>query len=103
VFSLIMRKRVSCYIRLNISIPFHLSRSQSPSSPSERVSPYTGANSRSIALPVLTLFPFCLPPVLSRFPAFLGPISTGTLFPPGRPFLRAEPGVDAWPRFWRMR
>lgn len=51
---------------------------------------------RSIALPVLILFPF-------PFPAFLGPISAATFLPEGRPLLRAEPGVDASPRLCRMR
>jgi hypothetical protein len=56
-------------------------------------------NSRSIALPELTLFP----PVLTLFPPFFGPIPASVVFPVGLPLFLAEPGVDASPRLWRFR
>lgn len=44
-------------------------------------------------------------PELTRFPALLGPMLLGVVFPApdGRPFFRAEPGVDASPAPRRMR
>jgi hypothetical protein len=65
-------------------------------------------NSRSIALPVITLLPPVLalfppvlalfPPVLALFPPFFGPILAGVLFPAGLPLFRVEPGVEASPK-----
>jgi hypothetical protein len=69
-------------------------------------------NSRSIALPVLTLFPpalTLLPPTLTLFPAFFGPITggfvfpAGVVFPTGLPLFRAEPGVEVSPKLLRTR
>jgi len=88
----LMRQRVSSCPPLS-ACPF---LSFTPTAPIEGAQ---RSNSRSIALPLLTLFP----PPLTRFPAFFDPAETGTVLPDGRPLLRAEPGVDASPKFWRTR